>query len=74
MKVHKCSVKEEHACSIMSDSVTLWTVALQAPLSMRFSRQEYWGGLPCPAPGDRLTQEWNSCLLQLLNCRQILYH
>jgi len=29
-----------------------WTVAHQAPLSMRFSRQEYWGGLPCPPPGD----------------------
>ena len=32
--------------------VTLWTVAHQAPLSMRFSRQEYWSGLPCPPPGD----------------------
>ena len=31
---------------------TLWTVALQAPLSMGFSRQEYWSGLPCPPPGD----------------------
>ena len=31
---------------------TPWTVALQAPLSMRFSRQEYWNGLPCPPPGD----------------------
>ena len=31
--------------------VTLWTVARQAPLSMRFSRQEYWSGLPCPRPG-----------------------
>ena len=31
---------------------TLWTVAHQAPLSMRFSRQEYWNGLPCPFPGD----------------------
>ena len=31
---------------------TLWTVARQAPLSMGFSRQEYWSGLPCPAPGD----------------------
>ena len=30
---------------------TLWTVARQAPLSMRFSRQEHWCGLPCPAPG-----------------------
>ena len=32
--------------------VTLWTVAHQAPLSMGFSRQEYWIGLPCPSPGD----------------------
>ena len=31
--------------------VTLWTVALQAPLSIRFSRQEYWSELPCPPPG-----------------------
>ena len=29
-----------------------WTVALQVPLSMGFSKQEYWGGLPCPSPGD----------------------
>ena len=31
---------------------TLSTVARQAPLSMGFSRQEYWSGLPCPPPGD----------------------
>ena len=31
---------------------TLWTVARQAPLSMGFSRQEYWSGWPCPSPGD----------------------
>ena len=31
---------------------TQWTVAHQAPLSMGFSRQEYWSGLPFPAPGD----------------------
>ena len=31
---------------------TPWTVARQAPLSMGFSRQEYWSGLPCPPPGD----------------------
>ena len=31
---------------------TPWTVARQAPLSMGFSRQEYWGGLPFPSPGD----------------------
>ena len=29
-----------------------WTVACQAPLSMEFSRQEYWSGLPLPSPGD----------------------
>ena len=31
---------------------TLWTVACQVPLSMEFSRQEYWSGLPCPLSGD----------------------
>ena len=31
---------------------TVWTVACLAPLSMRFSRQEYWSGLPRPPPGD----------------------
>ena len=31
---------------------TPWTVARQAPLSMGFSREEYWSGLPCPPPGD----------------------
>ena len=31
--------------------VTPWTVALLAPLSMGFSRQEYWNGLPFPTPG-----------------------
>ena len=47
------------SCSFMSDSLwlyglfaTLWTVAHQAPLSMKFSRQEYWSGLPFPPPGD----------------------
>ena len=31
---------------------TTWTVAYQAPLSMGFSRQEYWNGLPFPSSGD----------------------
>ena len=31
---------------------TPWTVAHQAPLSMEFSRQEYWSGLPFPSPED----------------------
>ena len=33
---------------------TLWTVASQAPLSMGFSRQEYWSALPFPSPGNPL--------------------
>ena len=36
--------------AVVSDSTTLRTVAQQAPLSMRFYRQEYWSGLPCPTP------------------------
>ena len=32
--------------------VTPWIIACQAPLSMEFSRQNYWSGLPCPLPGD----------------------
>ena len=39
--------------SVVSDSLwPPWTVARQAPLSMGFSRQEYWSGLPFPSPGD----------------------
>ena len=36
----------------MSDSVSPWTVACQAPLSMGLFKQEYWSGLPCPPPRD----------------------
>ena len=37
---------------VPSDSATPWNVAHQAPLSMGFSRQEQWSGLPCTPPGD----------------------
>ena len=37
--------------------VTPWTVAHQAPLSMEFSRQEYWSELPFPSPGNLLDPE-----------------
>ena len=40
------------ACSVVSDSLRLWPAAHLAPLSMEFSRQEYWSGLPCPPPAD----------------------
>ena len=40
-------------CSVVSHSLgTPWTVARQAPLSIEFSRQEYWSELPFPTPGD----------------------
>ena len=42
----------------------LWTVAHQAPLSMGFSRQEYWSGLPCPPPGDLPNPEIESVSLR----------
>ena len=42
------------SCSVMPNSVTLWTIARQAPLSIGFSRQEYWSGLPCPPPAGGL--------------------
>ena len=44
-----CSVAQ--VC-LVSDSATPWTVACQAPWSMKFSRQEYWSGLPFPTLGD----------------------
>ena len=45
---------ESVSCSVMSNSVAPSTVACQAPLSMEFSRQEYWSELPFPSPGDLL--------------------
>ena len=50
--------------------VILWTVACQAPLSMRLPRQEYWNGLPFSSPGDLPTQGSNP---GLLHCRRIVY-
>ena len=44
-----------HACSVSQSCLTLGDPidsSLQAPLSMGFSRQEYWSGLPCPPPGE----------------------
>ena len=38
--------------SVVSEFATPWTVTRQAPLSMEFSRQECWSGLPCPPPGN----------------------
>ena len=48
-KKYSCEVK---LLSHVRLFATPWTVAYQAPLSMEFSRQEHWSGLPFPSPGD----------------------
>ena len=58
--VHSFSLLQFHshedACVLsrvcVQPFVTPWIISCQAPLSMGFSRQEYWSGLPCPPPGD----------------------
>ena len=52
--------------------VTLWTEAHQLSLSMGFSRQEYWSGLPCPRSGRSFPSRDRTCI----SCigRQLLYH
>ena len=52
-----CDFRKVCACvhgAAVQPFVTPWTVACQAPLSMEFSKQEYWSGLPLPSPGDFL--------------------
>ena len=54
-KQHQRVVRTHPGCSMLSQVrlfVTPWTLARQAPLSLGFSRQEHWSGLPCPPPGD----------------------
>ena len=41
---------------------TLWTVAHQVPLSMEFSRQEYWSGLPFPSPENLPNPDIPTCV------------
>ena len=63
---------------------TPWTVAHQAPLSTKFSRQEYWSGLHFPSPGKNTGAGCHSLLQGIFptqgsnpglpHCRQILYH
>ena len=67
----KCLKKEKVKWSCIWLFVIPWTVAYQDPLSMGFSRQEYWSGLPFPSPGDLPDQGLNPCLPP---CRQTLYH
>ena len=50
--------------SVVSDSATPQTVTHQAPLSMEFSRQEYWSGLPLPTPDKVLALLLNGDIMQ----------
>ena len=53
--IKPCSLTPLIACHLLFScclTLTLWTVACQAPPSMRFPRQEYWSRLPFPSPGD----------------------
>ena len=59
---------------VVSDSLQPNGLARQAPLSMGFSRQEYWGGLPFPSPGDLPDPGIKPGFLHLLHFRQIIYH
>ena len=61
---HTCVL---HRLSHVQLFVTLWTVTLQASLSVGFSRQECWNGLPFPSPGHLPHQGWNLYLLHLLH-------
>ena len=70
-----------HACMLSRFShvqlfVTLWTVALQAPLSVGLSRQEYWSGWPCPPPGNLPDLGIEPTSLMSLSCigRHVLKH
>ena len=72
-----------HACMLryficVQLFVTLQTVALEVPLSVGFSKEEYWIGLPCPPPGDLpnpgIKPRSPTLLAGLPQCWQILYH
>ena len=53
---------------------TPWIVVRQASLSMGFSRQEYWSGLPCPPPGDHPDPGIEPVSHVSCISRQALYH
>ena len=86
--MHLCAYSSEelfilqrwmHACVLSLQSrLTLcntWTIDHQAPLSLGFSRQEYWCGSPCPLSGDLPDPEIEpACLVSLALAGCFLYH
>ena len=72
-----CVRAQSCVCSVVSDSASPWTVALQPPLPMEFSRPESWSGMPFLLPGDLKTQGFEpASLVPPAFCigRLILYH
>ena len=69
---YTCPVRAQTLRSCLT--VIPQTVARQVPLSMGFSRQEYWSGLPFSTLGDLQTQGSNLSLVRLQHCKWILYH
>ena len=68
--VHSCLLYHRVCVCVLSRVqvfATPWNVARQTPLSMSFSRQDYWRGLPFAIPGHIMTQGSNPCLLHLLH-------
>ena len=63
--MHQCRLSRFSCVQLFA---TLWTVAGQVPLSMGFSRHEYWSGLPCPTsrgsfrPKDQTSVSYVSCI------------
>ena len=71
--ISKYSCRHAKSLSRIWLFATLWTVACQAPLSMGFSRQEYWSGLPCPLPEDLPDPGIKPNFLELQHCRWVLF-
>jgi len=78
---YKTVVEEQETSRIESEVKSLsrvplfatpWTVTHQAPLSMGFSRQEYWSGLPFPSPAGLQTERLTERLKPFLQILQIL--
>jgi len=74
LKFHIHDVMQSHDGGLVAKSclalATPWTIACQAPLSMGFSRLEYWSGLPFPSPEDLPDPGIKP---GLLHCKPILY-
>ena len=68
------SAKSLQLCPTLCDPMDC--IACQAPLSMGFSRQEYWSGLPCPPQGWRLSQPRDGTCVSYVSYigGQVLYH